>query len=178
LEIFFEITGMENKEFVCVGTFGQPQGLKGEIKINIFTSSFESFKMLKNFYINDKKTILIFDTFRKVGKKIICSVEGCIDRDAALLFKGNHIFALRKDFPKTKDNEYYIVDLIDSRVLDMQNNNLGIVEDIKNFGAGDLLEINSPKKKNFYIPMNNENLVSVDAKNKIVILNPINGLLD
>ena len=44
---------MKKKELVHVGTFGQPQGLKGDIKINIFTSSFESFKMLKNFFIQE-----------------------------------------------------------------------------------------------------------------------------
>lgn len=169
---------MKKKKLVHVGTFGQPQGLKGEIKVNIFTSSFESFKLLQNFFIDDNKSILIITKLRRVGKKIICSLDNCNDRDSSLLFKGVRIFVLRENFPQTKDSEYYIVDLIGCVVLDKKNNMLGTIRDIKNFGAGDLIEINSPNKDFFYIPMNQENLVKVDYEKKIVVVNPIYGLIE
>ena len=169
---------MKEKKLVHVGTFGQPQGLKGEIKINIFTSSFVSFKLLKKFFIEDEKSELVFTTLRCVGKKIIASVDECKDRDSALLFKGKHIFSFRESFPKININEYYIVDLIDCDVMDIKNNLIGTVADIQNFGAGDLIEINYSDKKSFYIPMNDENLVSVDTINKIIIVDPIKGLLE
>ena len=169
---------MKEKLLVHVGTFGHPQGLKGEIKINIFTSSFESFKMLKNFFIQDEKTDFIFKELKQVGKKIIGSIEECNNRDDATLFKGKKILALRTNFPRTKDEEYYVVDLIGCKVLNKQNHFLGVVEDIKNFGAGDLLDIRNEGKKNFYIPMDDDNLVNVDLLKKIIIVDPINGLLD
>ena len=167
---------MKEKDYVHVGTFGQPQGLKGEIKINIFTSSLDSFKLLKNYYIEQEKLILIFKNVKQVGKKVIASIENCQDRDDALSFKGKSIFSLREYFPKTKADEYYVLDLIGSNVIDLKQNNLGVVEDIKNFGAGDLMEINNFDKI-FYIPMNNENLISVDIFNKVIIIDPIDGLI-
>ena len=145
---------MQEKKLVHVGTFGQPQGLKGDIKINIFTSSFESFRELKKYFIQDDKSVLIFKALKIVGKKIIGSIEECKDRETAILFKGRHILALRENFPKIKNSEYYVVDLIDCKVLDMKNSILGTVVDIKNFGAGDLIEIAYPGKNFFYIPMN------------------------
>jgi 16S rRNA processing protein RimM len=169
---------MKKKQLVHVGTFGQPQGLKGDIKINIFTSSFESFKKLKNYFIEDKKSILVFKKIRQVGNKIIGSVEKCEDRDAALLFKGKYILALRESFPGTRHNEYYIVDLIGCEVFDLKNNILGEIKNIQNFGAGDLMEIKNHNKKNFFIPMNNENLINVDLEKKIIIVNPIKGILE
>ena len=167
-----------NKNYVFIGIFGQPHGLKGEIKIDIKTSSLESFKMLKSYFIEEDKSALIFKDFKKIGKKIVASIENCHDRDAALLYKGKHIFSLRKNFPKNKDNEYYIVDLIGLSVIDLKKNTLGTVEDIKNFGAGDLIEINHPNKKNFYLPMNKENLISVDIDKKVIIVDPIEGLVE
>ena len=161
-----------------MGTFGQPQGLKGEIKINIFTSSFDSFKKLKKFFIKNDKSILKFKSFRQVGKKIIASIEECKDRNSAFLFNGIHILALREDFPKTNNDEYYIFDLLGCTVIDIKKNTLGIVEDIKNFGAGDLIEINHPDKKNFYIPMNEDNLIKININEKNIIVDPILGLLD
>ena len=167
-----------NKNYVFIGIFGQPHGLKGEIKIDIKTSSLESFKILKDYFTEENTPALIFKDFKKVGKRIVASIENCTDRDEALLYKGKHIFTLRKNFPKNKDDEYYVIDLIGLSVVDLKKNTLGIVEDIKNFGAGDLMEINNPNKKNFYIPMNKENLISVDTNKKIIIVDPIEGLLE
>ena len=169
---------MKKNELVHVGTFGQPQGLKGEIKINIFTSSLESFKMLKEYFIENKKNKLFFKKLRKAGNKYICSFEGCEDRNQALEYKGKNIFVFRKNFPKTNHGQYYIVDLIGCKVLNTENLLLGYIVDIKNFGASDLFEINTKNKKNFYIPMDSYNLVSVNIKNKTITVNPLPGLLD
>jgi len=54
---------------------------------------------------------------------------------------------------------------------------VGKVIAIHNFGAGDLLEV-TMNNKNFYIPMNNENLVSVELNKKKIIINPIKGIID
>jgi ribosomal 30S subunit maturation factor RimM len=43
---------------------------------------------------------------------------------------------------------------------------------------GDLIEIISDNKKNFYIPMNKDNLVKIDSEKKIIIVNPLKGILD
>ena len=102
---------MNKKNLVHIGTFGQAQGLKGNIKINIFTSSFESFKLIDKFFVEEVESILIFDSIKKIGNKIVCSIKDCNDRDAALKFKGKRILALRDSFPPASDNEYYIFDL-------------------------------------------------------------------
>ena len=169
---------MKKKKFVQVGTFGHPQGLNGDIKINIFTSSLESFKMLRSFFMEDGKSSLIFTSLRKIGKKNIGSIEGCEDRDAALDCRGKHIYAFRENFPKTNNDEYYVLDLIDCEVINVKQESLGKVIDIKNFGAGDLIEIINNGKKTFYIPMNEDNFINVDIDKKKILVNPIKGLLD
>ena len=114
----------------------------------------------------------------KIGKKNIGSIEGCEDRDAALDFKGKHIFTFRENFLKTNNDEYYVLDLIGCEVINFKQESLGKVIDIKNFGAGDLIEIINNGKKTFYIPMNEDNLINVDIDKKKILVNPIKGLLD
>jgi 16S rRNA processing protein RimM len=169
---------MKKNDLVHVGTFGQPQGLKGDIKINILTTSFESFKILKNYLMEDGKTIFHFTALRKIGKKNIASLEGCEDRNAALNYKGIHIFSSKENFSKIGEDEYYVIDLIGCDVFNVDKVSLGIVVDIKNFGAGDLIEITSANKRNFYIPMNDDNLTNVNILEKKIIVNPMKGLLD
>ena len=48
---------------------------------------------------------------------------------------------------------------------------------LKIFGASDLLETKI-NNKIFYIPMNKDNLVSVNLDNKEIIVNPIKGIID
>jgi len=170
--------GIKKNDSVHVGTFGQPQGLKGDIKINILTTSLESFKILKNYFMEDGKTILHFTALRKIGKKNIATLEGCEDRNAALDYKGVHIFSSKENFSKISEGEYYVIDLIGCNVFNIEDESLGIVFDIKNFGAGDLIEITSVNEKKFYIPMNDDNLISVNILEKKIIVNPMKGLLD
>ena len=169
---------MKKNDLIHVGTFGQPQGLKGDIKINILTSSLESFKILKNYFMQDGEIILHFTALRKIGKKNIASLDGCEDRNAALDYKGKYIFSLKENFSKIDEGEYYVIDLIGCNVFNLENESLGNVVNIKNFGAGDLIEITCDSKKNFYIPMNDDNLISVNILEKKIIVNPMKGLLD
>ena len=66
---------MKKNKLIHVGTFGQPNGLKGEIKIHILTSSLESFKNLDKYFVDEKLLKVSFKSFRFVGKKIIVSIE-------------------------------------------------------------------------------------------------------
>ena len=169
---------MNKKNVFHIGTFGQPQGLKGEIKIIMFISSFESFKKLQQYLKEDGKTEWNFLKFRHVGNKLIAMLKDCQDRDSALTLKGKKIYSLRKNFPKTKNNEYYVIDLIGCEVKNIENQNLGVVVNIQNFGASDLMEVKNNFQKIFYIPMNDDNVVNVDTRKKMIIVNPIVGILE
>jgi len=41
-----------------------------------------------------------------------------------------------------------------------------------------LIYIKNKKNKNFFIPINNENIIKIDSNKKLVIVNPIKGILD
>jgi ribosomal 30S subunit maturation factor RimM len=68
--------------------------------------------------------------------------------------------------------------LINCEVRTSKNILLGNVIDIDNFGAGDLIKIKKNNNKSFYIPMNEDNVVKVDPKKKLVIVNPVKGILN
>ena len=68
--------------------------------------------------------------------------------------------------------------MIDCLVVNIQNKKLGKVVDVKNYGAGDLIEVIDNSKKTFFIPMNKENLEKVNIEKKIITVNPISGLIE
>ena len=133
---------MDKIKLIHVGTFGSPIGLKGEIKINMLTTSFEFFKKL-NYYVNeDSSTEWIFNKMRFQNKKLIAHPVICKNFNDSKKLVGTKIFTLQKYFPRIKKNEYYAKDLIDCDVFYLnKKNKIGIVTGLNNFGAGDLLEI-------------------------------------
>ena len=169
---------MENKQYIHIGTFGKPIGLKGYIKINIHLNSIDFFKSLDSFLDEDGKDIWVFESLKEQGKKIIGKLSECDNRDCALALMGRKIFICKKKFPKIKDNQFYIFDLIGSEVLTQNENLIGEIINIDNFGAGDLINIKNKQGKTIYIPMNEENVVKVDIKKRFVIVNPVKGILD
>ena len=62
---------MSKSKLVHVGTFGSPIGLKGEIKVMMLTSSFESFKMLKVYLNEDASETWNFIKIRMLSNKLI-----------------------------------------------------------------------------------------------------------
>ena len=169
---------MKNKKLIHTATFGQAKGLQGEIKINIHTESLKSFKMINQFFMEDGISQIIFKSIKANGSKYTAFIEGCKNRDIAETYKGKKIFTFRKNLPKiNNNNEFYVNDLIGCKVFNKQKKDLGNIIDVKNFGAGDLMEINN-HNKSFFIPMNNENLININLDKMIVVVDPILGLLD
>ena len=166
------------KKLIHVGSFGSPQGLKGDLRINILTTSLNSFKNLKKYFSDNGKSNLIFKSIKKIGNKYIGSLEGCDDRNTALEFKGKKIYSPKENFSKTRKGEYYVFELINCEIENLEHKFIGKIVDIKNYGAGDLIEVINSNKKTFYIPMNNENIVKIKIDKKKVIINPIIGLIE
>ena len=66
--------------------------------------------------------------------------------------------------------------MIGCQVFSKNNIQIGIVINVDNFGAGDLLEVKKNNKK-IYIPMNQENLVSIEIKKQKIMVDPIEGII-
>ena len=160
-----------------MGTFGAAIGLKGEIKINLLTSSFDIFKSLDNYYNHDQSTEWKFESIQMRHQKCVGLPSHCKNRDDAEHLKNQKIFALKENFSKTKSNEYFVNDLIGCKIIHENGNSIGNVISVDNFGAGDLIGTIF-KEHNIYIPLNDENILSVNIENKKIIVNPIKGIID
>ena len=169
---------MNKKQLFHIGTFGKPVGLKGEIKIIMHNLEFNTFKSL-NTYLLDEETMFWDFQYLKINKnKLTGKLKKCNSINCAEKLNGKKIFIDINHLPKNKKNQFYIFDLINCEVKTSKNILLGNIIDIDNFGAGDLIKIKKDNNKSFYIPMNEDNVVKVDLKKKLVIVNPIKGILN
>lgn len=170
---------MKKKQLFHIGTFGKPVGLKGEIKIIMHNFEFNKFKSKSlNSYLVDESGVFWDFQYLKINNKLTGKLKRCNSIDCAEKLKSKKIFIDINHLPKNKKNQFYIFDLINCAVKTSKNILLGNIIDINNFGAGDLIKIKKDNNKSFYIPMNGENVVKVNLKKKLVIVNPIKGILN
>ena len=168
---------MNKLNFIHVATFGPAIGLKGEIKLNLLTSSIDVFKSIDHYYNFDSSIEWKFNSIVLRKDKCIGHPSHCKSRNDAEALRNQKIFSSKDFFSSNKINEYYVVDLIDCEIKHKNGALIGKVINLDNFGAGDLLET-VYKGKKIYIPMNEDNVLSVDIEKKIIIINPIQGILE
>ena len=171
---------MKKKQLFHIGTFGKPVGLKGEIKIIMHNFEFNKFKSKSlSLYLTDEANVFWNFQYLKINKnKLTGKLKKCNSINCAEKLNSKKIFIDRNNLPRNEKNQFYIFDLINCKVKTPNNSLLGNIINIDNFGAGDLIKIKKTNNKSFYIPMNDENIVKVDIKKKLVIVNPIKGILN
>ena len=169
---------MKKKQLFHIGTFGKPVGLRGEIRIIMPNIEFNIFKSLSLYLIDEVAVFWDFQYLKINKNKLSGKLKKCNSINCAEKLNGKKIFIDKNNLPKNEKNRFYVFDLINCEVKTSKNNLLGNIINIDNFGAGDLIKIKKTNNKSFYIPMNEDNIVKVDIKNKLVIVNLIKGILN
>ena len=131
---------MNKSNFIHVATFGAAIGLKGEIKVNLLTSTIDVFRSLDQYYNFDQSIKWSFESIVMRQEKCVALPSHCKNRDDAEELKNQKIFSFKENFPSVNPNEYLVSDLIGCDIIHKNGNSLGNVISVDNFGAGDLLE--------------------------------------
>ena len=125
-------------------------GVKGELRLKLFTGSIENLTRHKSVYIGGVERTL--ESLRAGSSGAIARLNGVNDRSAAEALRGSLVEVDRSALPPLEDGEYYHADLVGLDCFDAAGNPLGKVAGVENFGAGDLLEVELPDGKTSLIP--------------------------
>ncbi|MDR0968002.1 MAG: ribosome maturation factor RimM [Rickettsiales bacterium] len=134
---------MENKtDKILVGRIVAPQGLRGDVRAQAWTTRPSDFSTLPVF--SEKYGVAKFVRAVPGSDIVIVKFDGINDRNTAETLRGVELFVLRDDLPVLPSGEFYYADLIGMNVVGH-----GKVVDIKNFGAGDILELDNGEMIHF-----------------------------
>tara|TARA_B100000029_G_C17510547_1_gene936085 strand:+ start:89 stop:589 length:501 start_codon:yes stop_codon:yes gene_type:complete len=153
-------------------------GIKGHLKLATYLSNRKNISKMNSVFFDEEKNLVKLNFIREHKGNIIISLKHIKSRNEAESLIGKKLFIKRESLPPLKHGEYYALDLIGFEVINSAGNKIGIVKDIKNFGAGNLFEINKENKKTFFIPFNKENISKIDQDRKKIIANPIKGIVN
>lgn len=161
-----------------VGKIINTHGIKGNVKIFPYTDDPERFKDLDYLLIGENfKELRIADMFIQKGF-VYVRFEGYEDINKILDFVNSNVYIYDKDRVKLPDDRYFISDIVNMEVHDLEGQLLGKVTDVIENLANDLFQVQNPNGKIFYLPARKEFIKEIDVDKRVIIIDPIEGLLD
>jgi 16S rRNA processing protein RimM len=152
---------------VALAAVAGAHGVKGEVRLKLFSDSAESLALHKKLYVGGVEHRLV--SVREGGKTAVARFEGIADRSAAEALRGSLVEVDRSALPPLEEGEYYHADLIGLPCFDAGGQRLGSVVAVENFGAGDLLEVEAENGRRSLIPFTPD---IADLEDGRIVLDP------
>ena len=134
---------------VALAAVAGAHGIKGEVRLKLF-GSLDGLAGQPTVWLGSREVAL--GQVRPAGKGAVAAIEGIADRSAAEALRGQLLEVDRAALPPLGEGEYYHADLIGLPCFDHDGAPVGTVTAVENYGAGDLLEIESDGRKRSLIP--------------------------
>ncbi|MBQ4558036.1 MAG: 16S rRNA processing protein RimM [Clostridia bacterium] len=155
---------MENIE---IGIITKPQALKGQFRVkptnyNLFDLKDLTVVIIKGKNYNIEKVIL------REGFAIF-KVEGIDDISQVEVLRNTPIYVQYEETEELLDDEYFIEDLIGSKVIDKMKVEVGVITEVKNYGSASVITVANGDKEILF-PHARKVILSFDADKKVVVI--------
>lgn len=169
------------KKFVSVGKILNFHGIKGEAKVG-FTKNQEDFfcSLDKVFVKKDNEYLPLIIKNSRLHKNIaLVQFEGINSIDELLEYKGAFLYVEEETIRENLEEDEFLIDeLVSLEVFDQNGEKKGFVVGVSNNGASDLLSVKTNSKKIVLIPFVKAIVTNVSIKDKKIIINNIEGLIE
>jgi 16S rRNA processing protein RimM len=135
---------------IALAAVAGAHGVKGEVRLKLFTDSIENLKRHPSVFVGGVERKI--ESVRAASSGAVVRIDGVADRSAAEALRGSLVEVDRSSLPPLEEGEYYHSDLIGLACVDKEGRELGQVTAVENYGAGDLLEVESSGGKRSLIP--------------------------
>jgi len=167
-------------ELISVARIARPQGHRGEVIADLLTDFPERFAGLTRVYVKsaDGRFLLLnLENSRLHKGRVALKFAGCDSIDAAEEMRNAHVMIPRDQLVKLPEDTYYDFDLIGCEVFSIEGEGLGLVEEVRNYGAAPLLVV-LDEARELLIPLALSICVEISIERKRIVVKPPEGLFD
>ncbi|MFZ4809647.1 MAG: ribosome maturation factor RimM [Hyphomicrobiaceae bacterium] len=158
---------------ILLGQITGAHGIRGDVVLRTFTA--EPDAIADYGPLSDRAgRRFVISGLRVTPKGVIARLEGISDRTAAEKLRGTELFVDRARLPAPEDGAFYYEDLVGLTAALADGTVVGKVVAIQNYGAGDLVEVAMPgKKQTELLPFTDAFVPTVDiAGGRIIVVLP------
>jgi 16S rRNA processing protein RimM len=164
------------EDLVVVGRVVRPHGLRGELVVDSDGETLLGLDADDLVWIGDPPEPHGWLGARPHKGRVLLTVVGVEDRDAAEALRGSEVRLVRTSRPELADNEVWVEDLVGARLLAEDRSVLGAIIGVVDSAAHDLLEVESGHGERFFVPMVREWLVEISLDDGEVVMRLPAGL--
>lgn len=169
-------------KYISVGKIVNFHGIQGEARVGYSKNQQDFFLSLENVFVKkDNEYIpLKIVSIRPNKTFMLVKFDGINSINEIIPYKGCLLFVEESVVRESLDDDEFLIDeLVGLSVFDNETNEkLGFVIGVSNNGANDLISIKTNSKKISLIPFVKAIVPVVDIKNKKIMINNIEGLLE
>jgi len=154
---------------ILVGRVAGAFGVKGEVRITSYTDEPAALVRYRDLLREDGSTGLTLTAGRPHKGALVGRAKEIATREEAEALRGLGLYLARDAFPAPDEDEFYLADLIGLRVEAPGGAEIGRIKDVRNFGAGDLLEIAPASGPSWWLPFTKEAVPEVRIADGVVV---------
>ena len=133
---------MDTQNSLLAAKILKPHGIKGALKIKVF---FQNWPQLFNKAVDQKGNLMHIthsNLLNKVRDEYIIQITGINSVEATIPYIHQELFFPNSVLPKISDeNIFYYYELIGLEIWDEEKNKIGIIKEIYDLKAGDIIVI-------------------------------------
>lgn len=164
-----------------VGKIVNTHGVKGEVRVLSVTDFIdERYKPGNKLYLFKEKNHpleLIVKSHRTHKNFDLLLFEGYENVNDVEHMKGAHLKVPENQLSELEEGEYYFHEIIGCLVFTTRGKEVGKITEILTPGANDVWVVKDKRGKNMLIPYIDEVVKQIDVNDKIILIDPIEGLL-
>jgi 16S rRNA processing protein RimM len=143
-------------DLIMVGRVAGAFGVRGEVRITSFTAEPLALVDYRTLLREDGSPGLTLSGGRVAKGGVVARIQDVTTRDEAEALRGMKLYIPRALLPEPDDDEFYIADLVGMEVRSLEGDVLGQVRSVRDFGAGDLLEVAPAAGESWWLPFTRE----------------------
>lgn len=158
---------------IRVGRVAGAFGVKGEVKITAFTDKPQALLAYGVLLREDGSAGLTLVSGRAQKNEVVARAKEIATREEAEALRGLFLHVPREAFPEPDEDEFYLADLIGLTAVSPAGEPLGKIAGVRDFGAGDILEIQPASGAAWQVAFTVANVPTVDVNGgKVVVDRP------
>ena len=168
------------EEILQVGVISSTHGVRGEVKVYPTIDDVRRFKKLKEVILDTGKEqiTLEIESVKFFKQMVILKFKGIDNINDVEKYRQKSLYVTRANAVRLSRDEYFIADLMGLKVIDEEEQEIGILREVMETGANDVYVIDMTDGRELLLPAIKQCVLQVDVEAGFVKVHVMDGLLD
>ena len=161
-------------EFLSIGILRNHHGVRGEMKMEVWTDFPERIKKSREVFIGEEKKKFIVQSFRQIKYGYLIHFMNMQTLEDTQDLQNKVVYVKVQDNPPLKKHRYYYHQILGLDVFTVEGDRLGKISEIIRTGSNDVYVVENVDKneQETLYPAISSVIVKVDLKNRKIVINP------